>query len=94
MSRNKAPSKDESSARRAGGPGRPSGAKRSIRSPRRVNLVFEAEQHSDLIRFLGWRQNREGVETSMARALMQALRESALFKEWEEENPKTPGGEK
>ena len=94
MPRSKAPSKGESSARRARGPVAPRGAARTIRSPRRVNLVFEAEHHSDLIRFLGWRQNREGVEISMGRALMQALRESALFKEWEEENPKTPGGEK
>jgi hypothetical protein len=94
MSRSKSPSQGESSARRARAPERRPGAKRTIRSPRRVNLVFEADQHSDLIRFLGWRQNREGVEISMGRALMQALRESALFKEWEEENPKKPGGEK
>lgn len=94
MSRSKAPSQGESSARRARGPGRPVGARPTIRSPRRVNLVFEAEHHSDLIRFLGWRQNREGVEISMGRALMEALRESPLFKEWEEENPKKPGGEK
>ena len=94
MSRSKAPSKGESSDRRPGGPGRPSGTKRTIHSPRRVNLVFEAVHHSDLIRFLGWRQNREGVEISMGRALMQALRESPLFKEWEEENPKKAGGEK
>ena len=94
MSRSKAPSKGESSARRTRSPGRPVGARRTIRSPRRVNLVFEADQHSDLIRFLGWRQNREGVEISMGRALMEALRESPLFKEWEEENPKKPGAEK
>lgn len=94
MSRSKAPSKGESSTRRARVPEVLPGTRATIRKPRRVNLVFEAEQHSDLIRFLGWRQNREGVETSMARALMQALRESALFKEWQEENPKKPGGEK
>ena len=56
--------------------------------------MFEADHHSDLIRFLGWRQNREGVEISMGRALMESLRDSPLFKEWEEENPKKPGGEK
>jgi hypothetical protein len=59
-----------------------------------VNLVFEADEHLDLIRFLGWRQNREGIEISMARALMQALRESPLFKEWEEENPKKSGSDR
>ena len=94
MSRSKAPSKGDSSARRARVPEALPSARRTIRKPRRVNLVFEADQHSDLIRFLGWRQNREGVETSMARALMRALCESPLFKEWEEENPKKPGGEK
>lgn len=94
MSRAKAPSKGASSARRTHGLGRPSGAKRTIQSPRRVNLIFEADHHSDLIRFLGWRQNREGVEISMGRALMETLRESPLFKEWLEENPKKPGGEK
>ena len=91
MSRSKAPSKGESSARRAPGPGKRLGGRRTIHKPRRVNLVFEADQHSDLIRFLGWRQNREGVEISMARALMHALRESPLFKEWLDENPKAPG---
>lgn len=59
-----------------------------------MNLVFQHDHHSDLIRFLGWRQNREGVEISMGRALMEALRESPLFKEWQEENPKKPGDEK
>lgn len=94
MSRSKTPSKGESSAGRPRAPERRPGARGTIRKPRRVNLVFEADQHSDLIRFLGWRQNREGIEISMARALMQALRESPLFKEWLEENPKKPGGEK
>ena len=94
MSRRKAPPRSESSTRRARVPDVLPGARGTIRKPRRVNLVFEAEHHSDLIRFLGWRQNREGVEISMGRALMEALRESPLFKEWEEENPKKPGGEK
>ena len=94
MSRSKAPSKGESSTRRARSSGKPADARRTTRSLRRVNLVFQHDHHSDLIRFLGWRQNREGVEISMGRALMEALRESPLFKEWEEENPRMPGAEK
>jgi len=62
--------------------------RRIRRNPKRVNLVFDSDEHADLIRYLGWRQNRDGVEMSMGRALMEALRDSPLFREWQGSNPK------
>lgn len=59
-----------------------------------MNPVFKAEHHSDLIRFPGWRQKREGIEISMGRAPMKALRGSPLFNECKEENPRKSGGER
>ncbi len=64
--------------------------RRIRRNPKRVNLVFESDEHADLIRYLGWRQNRDGIEMSMGRALMEALRESPLFREWQGSNPRRP----
>ncbi len=62
--------------------------RRIRRNPKRVNLVFDSDEHADLIRYLGWRQNRDGIEMSMGRALMEALRDSSLFKECQGSNPR------
>jgi len=68
--------------------------RRIRRNPKRVNLVFDSDEHADLIRYLGWRQNRDGIEMSMGRALMEALRDSPLFKEWQGSNPKRSEAER
>ena len=79
------------STRRPASPGesverRRPGRARTFKNPRRVNLIFEGEDHARLMRYLGWLQSREGIPTSMGRVLMTALRESRLFREWEREN--------
>ncbi len=73
--------KDASKAKKRGRP-------RVHANPRRTNLIFDAQDLENLRRFVGWRQNREGGEVSMSRALIEALRENALFQEWMREHEK------
>lgn len=66
--------------------GKKKGRPRVHEDPRRTNLIFDAHDLENLKRFVGWRQNREGVEVSMSRALIEALRENPLFQEWRREH--------
>lgn len=64
---------------------------RRLSQPKRLTLLLEASDHETLIRYRGWLEWKEGKELSLARVLLDALRENRRFRAWEAEQERSEG---
>ncbi len=64
---------------------------RRLSQPKRLTLLLEASDHETLIRYRGWLEWKEGKELSLARVLLDALRENRRFRGWEAEEERGEG---
>ena len=63
----------------------PGGRPRTRINPIRLSLLFDSAEAKTVSLFALWRSYREGKQISQATALLEAMKESPLFKEWEAE---------
>ena len=61
------------------------GRPRVFTSPKKLTLLLEAADAEQLSKFVGWRRSREGKPVSQARALLDALFSSPLYRKWKDE---------
>lgn len=67
-------------------------AGRRLNQPKRLTLLVEAADHEMLIRYRGWLEWKEGSELSLARVLLDALRENKRFRTWKTGQDSGSGG--